>query len=93
MLRSAANLTPHTAARRPRPWLVRERGFLVRGSSVDVALRPWPSVETDGYTDRPGGRTPSAMRPWTPQHDGLQRDKVTHHGTEKKRPASTRIRS
>jgi len=26
------------------------------------------------------------MRPWTPQYDGLQRYKVTHDGTEKKRP-------
>ena len=41
----------------------------------------------------PWPRFPSAMRPWTPQHHGLQRDKVTHDGTEKKRPASTRIRS
>jgi hypothetical protein len=38
-------------------------------------------------------RTPSAIRPWTPPHDGPQRYKVTHTGTEKKRPASTRIRS
>jgi hypothetical protein len=38
-------------------------------------------------------RTPSAMRPWTAQHDGLQRDKVTHGGTETKRPASARYRS
>jgi hypothetical protein len=29
---------------------------------------------------------PSAMRPWTPQRDGLQRDKMTHAGTEKKQP-------
>jgi hypothetical protein len=29
---------------------------------------------------------PSAICPWTPQHGGLQRDKVTHDGTEKKRP-------
>jgi hypothetical protein len=41
----------------------------------------------------PWPRFPSAMRPWTPQHNALQRYKVTHHGTEQKRPASTRIRS
>ncbi len=28
-------------------------------------------------------RTPSAICPWTPQHRGLNRPKVTHHGTEK----------
>jgi hypothetical protein len=33
------------------------------------------------------------MCPWTPRHRDLQRDKVTHAGTEKKRPASARIRS
>jgi hypothetical protein len=33
------------------------------------------------------------MRPWTAQHNGLQRHKVTHDRTERKRPASTRIRS
>jgi hypothetical protein len=37
--------------------------------------------------------TPSAMRRWIPQHNGLQRYKATHHGTEKKQPASARIRS
>src|ERR1035437_2301024 len=31
-------------------------------------------------------RNPSAMRPWTPQYDGLQRDKVTHAGTEQNGP-------
>src|ERR1022692_4811923 len=53
-------------------------------------LRP-PSVavrETADGTHRPSWRhpRPSAMRPWTPQHNGLQRYKVTHAGTEKKRP-------
>jgi len=50
----------------------------VRGCSwkADGAHRPlrWP------------GR-PSAICPWTPRHAGLQRYKVTHGGTEKKRPA------
>jgi hypothetical protein len=58
-----------------------------RGPSV-------PSVETPTVTPTVlPARNPSAMRPWTAQHDGLQRDKVTHAGTERKRPASTRIRS
>jgi hypothetical protein len=78
------------------------------GHAARVA-RPWPSAEsrrctptaTTVHTDRRNcahrpslqhGR-PSAMRPWTAQYDGLQRDKVTHAGTEKKRPASARIRS
>ena len=53
-----------------------------------AAARPWPSVKQPTVrTDRPGARIPSAMRPWTPQHRGLQRDKVTQHETQKKRPA------
>jgi hypothetical protein len=52
-----------------------------RGPSV--AVRGKPTVRTD----RPGGRTPSAICPWTARHRDLQRDKVTHGGTEKKRPA------
>ena len=52
------------------------------------AARPWPSVKQPTVrTDRAEARIPSAMRPWTPQHDGPQRYKVTHDGTEKKRPA------
>jgi hypothetical protein len=31
-------------------------------------------------------RKPSAICPWTPRHSGAQRYKVTHGGTEKKRP-------
>ena len=58
-----------------------------RGPSV--AVRGKPTV----HTDRPGGRTPSAMCPWTPRHRDLQRYKVTHDGTEKKRPAQPRIPS
>ena len=52
-----------------------------RGPSV--AVRGKPTV----HTDRPRGRTPSAICPWTPRHSGPQRYKVTHDGTEKKRPA------
>ena len=44
------------------------------GPAASTHTAPWP-------------RFPSAMCPWTPQHDGLQRDKVTHAGTEQKRPA------
>jgi len=52
------------------------------------AARPWPSVEKPTVrTDRDGAQIPSAMRPWTPRHSGPQRYKMTHHGTEKKRPA------
>jgi hypothetical protein len=54
-----------------------------------VAVRAKPTVPRTA----PRPRFSSAMRPWTAQHNGLQRDKVTHDGTEKKRPASTRIRS
>ena len=76
------------------------------GHAASVA-RPWPSAEsrrctptaTTVHTDRRNCAhrpslqhgSPSAMRPWTAQYDGLQRDKVTHAGTEKKRPASARI--
>jgi hypothetical protein len=61
----------------------------VTGAALSVAVRGKPTV----HTDRPGGRTPSAICPWTPRHSALQRYKVAHDGTEKKRPASTRIRS
>ncbi len=58
-----------------------------RGPSVVVRGKP-----TVTPTARQA-RTPSAIRPWTPQYDGLQCDKVTHAGTEKKRPAGPRFRS
>jgi hypothetical protein len=52
------------------------------------AARPWPSVKQPTVrTDRDGARIPSAIRPWTPRHAAPQRYKMTHHGTEKKRPA------
>ena len=53
-----------------------------RRGSPSVAVRGKPTV----HTDRPGGRTPSAMCPWTPRHRDLQRYKVTHDGTRRKRP-------
>ena len=54
-----------------------------------VAVRGKPAVTPTV----PAARTPSAMRPWMPQHSAQPRDKVTHHGIEKKRPANARIRS
>ena len=64
------------------------------GERAATASRPWTSVKQPTVrADRHRARIPSAMRPWTPRHAGLQRDKMTHHGTEKKRPASARIRS
>ena len=82
-LSSAANVKPRTRPPRTssvaRPWS-RPPSVAVRAKPTVPRTAPWP-------------RFPSAMRPWTPQHDGLQRDKVTHDGTEQKRPASTRIRS
>src|ERR1035441_8526575 len=53
-----------------------------RPDSPSVAVRGKPTV----HADRPSGRTPSAICPWTPRHSGPQRYKVTHDGTEKKRP-------
>ena len=44
------------------------------GQAASTHSAPWPKF-------------PSAMRPWTPQHNALQRYKVTHDGTEQKRPA------
>jgi hypothetical protein len=49
-----------------------------------VAVRAKPTVPHTA----PRPRFPSAMRPWTPQHSALQRDKVTHAGTEKNGPRS-----
>jgi hypothetical protein len=60
-----------------------------RRAGPSVAVRGKPTV----HTDRPGGRTPSAICPWTPRHRDLQRYKVTHGGTRRKRPGYARIRS
>ena len=54
-----------------------------------VAARGKPTVTPTARQARP----PSAIRPWTPQYDGLQRDKVTHAGTDKNGPLARRIRS
>ena len=53
---------------------------LVRGPSVAVRAKP-----TVPHT-APRPRFPSAMRPWTPQHSALQRDKVTHDRTKENGP-------
>jgi hypothetical protein len=46
--------------------------------------RPWPFVKQPTVrTDRSLALNPSAMRPWTLRHDGPQRSKMTHDGTEK----------
>ncbi len=71
MYGDALSTQPHTSSRNTRP------ARPVRGC-------PW---KANGSVDRPGGRTPSAICPWTPRHAGPQRYKVTHGGTEKKRPA------
>jgi hypothetical protein len=47
-----------------------------------VAVRAKPTVPRTA----PRPRFSSAMRPWTPQHNALQRYKVTHAG-QRKRPA------
>ena len=48
----------------------------LRQAATDTA--PWP-------------RFPSAMRPWTPQHNALQRYKVTHGRTKKNAPLARDI--
>jgi hypothetical protein len=70
---------------RGRPWERRRWTPTVR--SVHTDRRNCPDRPTKQH-----GR-PSAIRPWTPQHNALQRPKMTHAGTEKKRPANARIRS
>jgi hypothetical protein len=53
------------------------------GERAATASRPWSSVRQPTVrTDRSRAQIPSAMRPWTPQHTGPQRYKVTHHETE-----------
>ncbi len=62
--------TPDSAAN-VKPGHPPERAPEPRQAATHTA--PWP-------------RFPSAMRPWMPQHSGLQRPRVTHAGTEQKRP-------
>jgi hypothetical protein len=50
--------------------------------------RPWPSVENQRLHDRASGTKPVRYASVDTATWGRQRPKVTHHGTEKKRPAS-----
>jgi hypothetical protein len=60
----------------------------VKPEDAASGARPWPSMKQPTVrTDRFRAPIPSAMRPWTSRQSGPQRDKVTHHGTYKKRPA------
>ena len=58
----------------------------VRGPSAPAAPVRGRPCKADGPAHRSLAPILSAMRPWTPQHNGSQRDKVTHGGTENKRP-------
>jgi hypothetical protein len=91
-----ATRTPGKSAgpRADTPGCTLDSAVHVKPEQAASAARPWPSVEKPTVrTDRPGARTPSAIRPWTPRHSAPQRDKVIRHGTEKKRPAWPRIPS
>jgi hypothetical protein len=84
----------HRAPRGPRPWT---RPCL-RPPSVDSSHgcgpRPWPSVQSRRFpAPLPGPDFRPLCVRGPPQHPALQRHKVTHAGTEQKRPASTRYRS
>jgi hypothetical protein len=69
--------------------------FAQSGDREDHALllSPWPEslLAFEPMWERLAARTHlvaiDAIRPWTPQYHDLQRPKMTHHGTEKKRPA------
>jgi hypothetical protein len=83
LLRTRGRPAPAPPARPPgkRHALPDRQTSYQRGPSVAVRGKP-----TVSPTARPVP-TPSAIRPWTPQHRGPQRYKVTHAGTEEKRPA------
>src|SRR5258708_6167910 len=54
--------------------------------------RPCPSVENRRCTPTVHTpRTPSAIRPWMPQHADLRRYKLIHDGTKKVGPVSREI--
>jgi hypothetical protein len=72
-LSSAANVKPTQTA----------SADLVRGLSVPASPVRGRLCKADGPRTTPRPRFPSALRPWTAQYDGPQRDKVTHDGTEK----------
>ena len=64
----------------------------VAPSVIETPVRGRP-CNADGPHTAPRPRFSSAMRPWTPQQDCLQRDTMTHCGTRRKRPAGSRFRS
>ncbi len=96
-----AQLSPHPPSRPAPPREITGRRADTPGCTLDSAAHVKPGYAPERAPEprqaathtAPWHRFPSAMRPWTPQHGGIQRIKVTHHGTEQKRPASTRIRS
>jgi hypothetical protein len=75
-LRSAVNVKP--TRQPPRTWSVTR----LWSRPLSVAVRAKPTVPHTA----PWPRFPSAIRPWTPQCNGLQRYRPTHAGTAKKRP-------
>ena len=77
-----ASVTLPQAATQPMPMHARLRPAPQAGNTDAGADRPWPSVEMPTvHTTVHTPRTPSAMRPWTAQHDGLRRYEMTHDGT------------
>ena len=86
-LSSAPNVKPYTGLRGP-PSVDSSvpaapvRGLVpcLRPLSVDVRAKPTVPRTV------PRLRFSSAMRPWTPQHRGLQRDTLTHGGTNENGP-------
>jgi hypothetical protein len=78
---NARSTQPPTSSRtHPPDWVPAGHARARSGRAASTHTAPWPEF-------------PSAVCPWTPQHPALQRYKVTHTGTEQKRPASARIRS
>jgi hypothetical protein len=64
------------------------RSTWCRASSLDEPLDRGPESRQAATHTAHWPRFPSAMRPWTPQHNALQRYKVTRHGTEKNAPVA-----
>src|SRR6202453_3133404 len=95
-----AQPSAHPPSRPPSPWESRAAGRTQRDGRSTRGQTSRPGHPRNGPRNprqaathtAPWPRFPSAMRPWTPQHNALQRYKVTHAGTEKKRPASARYR-
>jgi hypothetical protein len=85
-------------SRRPAPETSRRGGHSrytpdsaahLKPEHVAGAARPWPSVESRWCAPTvQEAPTPSAIRPWTPQHDDPQRYKMTHPWTKQNGPSS-----